>query len=273
MRKARIIHITRQVAALAAAALSAASHHQRIPAAGAQRIPVAVCRGRSVWSSRSCPCRHWRASSVGWLLTARRLTRPVRTVAWLVAGPLGAGFAELQSRGHQANVPLTAALDSGLGTHRRTDSAGLWRQPAGRWHRQDAGTAADDADLPRLRPRRRHQLRRIRQRQPSGHLATSRSRSDRKGAGAVPDPRRCLDDGKQTRTGPSIDEPPRGAGLDLRGDQLPAQPAQHLARSHRRRQARPRAGSRRTSPTTAATPTSSPSPAVRPAAICRRWPR
>lgn len=47
-----------------------------------------------------------------------------------------------------------------------------------------------------------------------------------------------MDDGKQTRTGASVDEPPGRAGLGLCGDQLPAQPPFDLARSHRGRQTR-----------------------------------
>jgi acetyl esterase/lipase len=72
------------------------------------------------------------ASQLGGLtLTSHRLTRPVRTIAWLVAGVSALGLLNFNRAGHQANVPLTAALDSGLGTGRRTDSAGMWRRPAG----------------------------------------------------------------------------------------------------------------------------------------------
>ena len=89
------------------------------------------------------------ASQLGGLaLTARRLTRPVRTIAWLVAGVSALGLLNFNRAGHKANVPLTAALDDGLGpvsSHRVRGSVA----PADRqWHRQDAGTAADAADLP-----------------------------------------------------------------------------------------------------------------------------
>ncbi len=241
MRTARLIHIIRQIGSLAVTAVTAAS------TLNAYR-PLARSGYPSLFSwtfglvVTELPLQTLVSQLGGLALTARRLTRPVRTVAWLVAGVSALGLLNFSRAGHQANVPLTAALDNGLGTDRRTESAGLWRRPAG------AGTAKAPGLLRMLRIYRdyahdpEHQLRRIRQRQPPGHLATSRSRSERKGAGAVPDPRRRLDDGKQTRTGPSVDEPPRRAGLDLRGDQLPAQPAQHLARPHRRRQARPRVG-------------------------------
>ena len=86
------------------------------------------------------------ASQLGGLaLTARRLTRPVRTIAWLVAGVSALGLLNFSRAGHKANVPLTAALDSGLGTTRRTDSSGLWRRPTG------AGTAKSPGLLRMLR--------------------------------------------------------------------------------------------------------------------------
>ena len=130
MRKARVIHIARQVAALAAAALSAASTINGYR-------PLARNGYPSLWSwvfglvVTELPLQTLASQLGGLALTARRLTRPVRTVAWLVAGLSALGLLNFSRAGHKANVPLTAALDSGLGTHRRTDSAGLWRQPAG----------------------------------------------------------------------------------------------------------------------------------------------
>ncbi|MBS2079663.1 alpha/beta hydrolase, partial [Mycobacterium tuberculosis] len=64
----------------------------------------------------------------GLALTARRLTRPVRITAWLVAGLSALGLLNLSRAGHRANVPLTEALDSGLGADRLTESASLWRR-------------------------------------------------------------------------------------------------------------------------------------------------
>jgi acetyl esterase/lipase len=130
MRTRRIIHIARQAAALAAAALSAAS------TVNGYR-PLARHGYPSMWSwafgliVTELPLQTLTSQLGGLALTARRLTRPVRTVAWLVAGLSALGLLKFWRIGHQANVPLTAALDSGLGTDRRTDSASLWRQPAG----------------------------------------------------------------------------------------------------------------------------------------------
>src|SRR6476619_3347355 len=129
MRKPRIIHITRQVAALAAAVLSAASTINGYR-------PLARHGYPSLWSwafglvVTELPLQTLASQLGGLALTSRRLTRPVRTVAWLIAGLSALGLLNFSRAGHQANVPLTAALDRGLGTHRRTDSAGLWRQPA-----------------------------------------------------------------------------------------------------------------------------------------------
>src|SRR6476646_4147111 len=129
MRKPRIIHITRQVAALAAAVLSAVSTINGYR-------PLARDGYPSLWSwafglvVTEVPVQTLASRLGGLALTGRRLTRPVRTVAWLIAGLSALGLLNFSRAGHQANVPLTAALDRGLGTHRRTDSAGLWRQPA-----------------------------------------------------------------------------------------------------------------------------------------------
>ncbi len=72
------------------------------------------------------------ASQLGGLaLTGRRLTLPVRTVAWVVAVISAAGLLNFSRAGHKANVPLAKALDDELGTSRRTDSTNLWRRPDG----------------------------------------------------------------------------------------------------------------------------------------------
>ncbi|PBA46021.1 esterase [Mycobacterium avium] len=81
----------------------------------------------------------------GLALTARRLTRPVRIIAWLVAGLSALGLLNLSRAGHRANVPLTDALDSELGADRLTESANLWRRPTG------AGTAKTPGLLRMLR--------------------------------------------------------------------------------------------------------------------------
>ncbi len=86
------------------------------------------------------------ASQLGGLaFTARRLTRPVRTLAWLVAGVSALGLLNFNRAGHKANVPLAAALDDGLGPSRRTESADLWRWASG------SGTAKTPGLLRMLR--------------------------------------------------------------------------------------------------------------------------
>lgn len=61
---------------------------------------------------------------------ARRLAGRTRLLAWLVSGLSGLGLLGLNRVAHHADGPLTAALDNGLGTDRRTDCTGLWRLPA-----------------------------------------------------------------------------------------------------------------------------------------------
>ena len=58
-------------------------------------------------------CRRGSADSAGWC----------RRLSWL-------GLLGLRHIGRKANEPLTAALDAGLGTDRRTESGDLWKRPA-----------------------------------------------------------------------------------------------------------------------------------------------
>ncbi|BBU21712.1 alpha/beta hydrolase [Mycobacterium xenopi] len=66
---------------------------------------------------------------------SRRLSRQVRWFSWAVSAISWLGLVGLHRMGRRANAPLTAALDEGLGSERRTESADLWKRPAG------AGTA------------------------------------------------------------------------------------------------------------------------------------
>jgi acetyl esterase/lipase len=144
MRTARIIHIIRQIASLAVTAVTAAS------TLNAYR-PLARTGYRSVFSwlfgmvVTELPLQTLASQLGGLALTTRRLTPPVRTIAWLVSGVSALGLLNFSRAGHQADVPLTTALNDGLGTDRRTDSAGLWRRPTG------AGTAKTPGALRMLR--------------------------------------------------------------------------------------------------------------------------
>lgn len=71
------------------------------------------------------------------MLTAvtRWLSPRLRWFSWLVSAASWLGLFGLHRVGRQADGPLTAALDVGLGAGRRTDSGDLWKPPAG------AGTA------------------------------------------------------------------------------------------------------------------------------------
>ena len=167
----------------------------------------------------------------------RRLSPRLRRFSWLVSALSWVGLLGLNRLGHQANVPLTAALDAGLGTDRRTESADLWKRPAG------AGTAKSPGVVRMLRIYRDY-----------AH-DTDISYGDYGSRNHLDIWRRPdLDRGGRA---PVLLQVPGGAwmvgskrqqayplmshlaelGLGVRGDQLPAQSALHLARSHRRRQA------------------------------------
>jgi acetyl esterase/lipase len=61
----------------------------------------------------------------------RKLSWRSRRFSWLVSALSWLGLLGLHRLGTQANVPLSAALDAGLGTDRRTESGDLWKRPAG----------------------------------------------------------------------------------------------------------------------------------------------
>jgi acetyl esterase/lipase len=144
MGRSRIVHVIRQIGSLAVTAVTAAA------TLNAYR-PLARNGSASLFSwifglvVTELPLQTLASQLGGLALTARRLSRPVRTLAWLVAGVSALGLLNFSRAGHQANVRLTAALDTGLGPTRRTDSSGLWRRPGG------AGTAKSPGLLRMLR--------------------------------------------------------------------------------------------------------------------------
>ncbi len=144
MQKERLIHHIRQVASLVVTAVTATS------TLNAYR-PLARRGNLSLFSwmfglvVTEFPLQTLVSQVGGLALTARRLTRPVGTLAWLVAGISAAGLLNFNRAGHKANVPLTKALDEGLGPSRRTDSTNLWRRATG------DGTAKTPGPLRMLR--------------------------------------------------------------------------------------------------------------------------
>ena len=130
MRRARISHVIRQIGSLVVTAVTAASTLNGYR-------PLARSGFPSLYSwmfglvVTELPLQTLVTQLGGLALTARRLNRPVRIVAWIVAGISAAGLLNFSRAGHRANVPLNEALDSGLGADRLTDSASLWRRPAG----------------------------------------------------------------------------------------------------------------------------------------------
>ncbi|OBI82166.1 alpha/beta hydrolase [Mycobacterium sp. E740] len=144
MQKDRVVHIARQIGALTVAAVTAASTLNGYRPLARKGYPSIFSFGFGLVVSEF-PLQTL-ASQLGALaLTARRLTRPVRIIAWVVAGLSAVGLLNFSRAGHRADTPLTEALDSGLGADRRTDSKGLWRRPEG------AGTAKSPGALRMLR--------------------------------------------------------------------------------------------------------------------------
>jgi acetyl esterase/lipase len=69
----------------------------------------------------------------------RKLSPRSRRFSWVVSALSWLGLLGLHRLGTQANAPLTAALDTGLGTDRRTKSGDLWKRPAGRGTAKNPG--------------------------------------------------------------------------------------------------------------------------------------
>ncbi|OBI56767.1 alpha/beta hydrolase [Mycobacterium sp. E787] len=130
MQKARLMDNLRQIASLVVTAVTALS------TLNAYR-PLARTGYLSLFSwmfglvVTELPLQTMASQLGGLALTSRRLTRPVRALAWVTAAVSAAGLLNFSRAGHQANVPLNKALDDGLGPARRTDSEGLWRRPTG----------------------------------------------------------------------------------------------------------------------------------------------
>ncbi|MCV7092692.1 alpha/beta hydrolase [Mycobacterium interjectum] len=130
MQKARLMHHIRQIASLVVTAVTAAS------TLNAYR-PLARTGYPSLFSwmfglvVTELPLQTMASQLGGLALTARRLNRPVRILAWITAGVSALGLLNFSRAGHRANVPLSKALDDALGPSRRTDSEGLWRRPTG----------------------------------------------------------------------------------------------------------------------------------------------
>ena len=144
MRKDRAIYIARQVGAIIVTAVTAASTLNGYRPLARKGYPSIFSFGFGLVVSEF-PLQTLASQLGGLALTARRLTRPVRVLSWVVAAISAVGLLNFNRAGHKAAIPLREALDSGLGPDRRTDSTGLWRRPAG------AGTAKSPGALRMLR--------------------------------------------------------------------------------------------------------------------------
>ena len=151
-----------------------------------------------------------------------------------------AGAVQLHRRAVQSEGVLEQALVDELGSdYRRRITDGFAPPP-------DVALTRRRILMPDLTTRRRYRAERNlpygelgRPQQPR-RLAPRRPPARRAGTGAVPGARGRLGHRQQGGPGGAADGPSRRAGLGLRGSELPAQPAVHLARPHRRREAGPR---------------------------------
>ena len=108
--------------------------------------------------------------------------------------------------------------------------------PGGRPGRRHA------APQPLFGDHHRHSVRTRWAKPPAGRLASARPTRRLPGPGVDPGARRRVVGQRQARPGLSADEPDGRTRLDLRVDQLQQEPAQRVARTHHRRQARHRLG-------------------------------
>ena len=119
MRTARILDLLRQVGSLIVTAVTATS------TLNAYR-PLARSGYASVFSwmfglvVTELPLQTLTSQVGGLALTARRLNRPVRALAVLVAAISALGLLNFSRAGHKADAPLREALDDALGPDRPT---------------------------------------------------------------------------------------------------------------------------------------------------------
>ncbi|MGV0852586.1 alpha/beta hydrolase fold domain-containing protein [Mycolicibacterium phlei] len=156
MQKARIKHAARQASALAVAAVTAASTLNGYWPLARRGYPSMFSFGFGLVVSEF-PLQTLASQVCALAVTTRRLSRPVRIVAWLVAALSAVGLLNFNRAGRRADVVLREALDSGLGPDRRRNSDGLWRRPAGSGTAKNPGALrmlriyrdyAHDADIP-----------------------------------------------------------------------------------------------------------------------------
>ena len=140
----RTNHVTRQLGALGVAAVTAASTRN------AYR-PLARSGYTSIFAwmfgliVTEFPLQTLVSQISALALASRRLTRPVAIISWVTAAVSALGLLNFSYAGHHADTPLREALDRGLGSRRRQNSAGLWRRPQG------SGTAKSPGALRLMR--------------------------------------------------------------------------------------------------------------------------
>jgi acetyl esterase/lipase len=118
----------RRWAAVAAASVGAAAtvNGYRPLASTGFRSVLAFASGLA---TTEMPLQNLAAQSGAVVLLARAAPPGARRYVGMLWGASCLGLLGLNQVGRRADVTLTAALDQGLGTRRRTDSSGLWERP------------------------------------------------------------------------------------------------------------------------------------------------
>ncbi|CAN5608355.1 alpha/beta hydrolase [soil metagenome] len=91
--------------------------------------PSLYAFGAGVFASE-LPLQVAAAHAAAFLPVSRELGRRTGIATWVLSVTAWLGLAGLYRAGRDADTTLTAALDDGLGTHRRRQSQDLWQAPA-----------------------------------------------------------------------------------------------------------------------------------------------
>jgi acetyl esterase/lipase len=119
----------KQIAAVLIAAVSAALAANGYRPLSKRGYPSLYAFTYGVFASE-LPLQMIAAEAAALTAVTPGLGRRTGRVAWLVSVLSWLGLLGLYRAGRRADQPLTAALDAGLGTERRTESGDLWKLPA-----------------------------------------------------------------------------------------------------------------------------------------------
>jgi acetyl esterase/lipase len=123
------VHVKRQRAVTACTLVSAAATTNGYRPLAKKGYPSVVAFASGVIATE-LPLQLMTTQAAVLSLLTRRQEPDQRQLAWLLSGMSWLGLLGLHQVGRRADVPLTAALNAGLGIDRRTDSTDVWRRPS-----------------------------------------------------------------------------------------------------------------------------------------------